>query len=73
MKRTGINAANTKVNIVVPTPLEGREELYTQMGFFVQTILTDRNIHRRGLRLVSLESTSSVEYGIRKILWNIVF
>ena len=25
----------------------GGEELYTQMGFFVQTILADRYIHRR--------------------------
>ena len=30
--------------MIVPTPLEG-EELYTQMGFFVQTILTDRYTH----------------------------
>ena len=50
----------------VPTPLEG-EELYTQMGFFVQTILADRYIHRRELRLVSLESLSSVEYGVIEV------
>ena len=37
------------------------------MGFFVQSILADRYIHRRELRLVSLESLSSVEYGIKKI------
>ena len=30
--------------------------------FFVQTILADRYIHRRELRLVSLESLPSVEY-----------
>ena len=55
------------VFFIVPTPpLEG-EELYTQMGFFVQSILADRYIHRRELRLVSLESLSSVEYGIKKI------
>ena len=35
--------------------------------FFVQSILADRYIHRRELRLVSLESSSSVEYGIKKI------
>ena len=34
------------------------------MGFFVQSILAGRYIHRRELRLVSLESFSSVEYGI---------
>ena len=33
-------------SLVVPTPLVG-EELYTEMGFFVPTILADRNIHRR--------------------------
>ena len=27
----------------------GGEELYTQMGFFVQTILADRYIHRRDM------------------------
>ena len=45
----------------------GGEELYTQMGFFVQSILADRYSHRRELRLVSLESLSSVEYGSKKI------
>ena len=48
-------------------PLLRGEELYTQMGFFVQTILADRYIHRRELRLVSLGSLSSVEYKIKKI------
>ena len=47
--------------------VRGEEELYTQMGLFVQTILTDRYIQRRELRLVSLESSSSVKYGMRKI------
>ena len=37
------------------------------MGFFVQSILVDRYIHRSELRLVSLDSFSSVEYGIKKI------
>ena len=45
------------------------EELYTQIGFFVQTILGDRYINHRELRLVSLESMSSVEYGIKKIFF----
>ena len=44
----------------------GREELYTQLRFFVQSILADRYIHRRELRVVSIKSPSSVEYGIRK-------
>ena len=35
--------------------------------FSVQTILAGRYIHRRELRLVSLESSSSVENGIKKI------
>ena len=35
--------------------------------FFVQSTLADRYIHRRELRLVSVESLSSVEYGIKKI------
>ena len=47
------------------------EELYTQMGSFFQTILADRYIHRRELRPVSLESSSSVEYGIKKIFFNV--
>ena len=45
----------------------GGEELHTQMGFFVQTFFADRYIHRRELWLVSLESLSSLEYGIDKI------
>ena len=46
--------------LIVPTLLR-EEELYTQMGF------TDRYIYRRELGLVSLESSSSVENGIKKI------
>ena len=49
--------------IIVPTPLEGEGTIHSN-GFFVQSILADRYIHRRELRLVSLESLSSVEYGI---------
>ena len=41
------------------------------MGFFfVQSILADRYIHRRELRLVSLEILPSVEYGIKKIFFS---
>ena len=41
---------------------EGGGSIFSD-GFFVQTILADRYIHGRELRLVSLESLSSVEYG----------
>ena len=54
-------------------PSWGGEELYTRMGFFVQSILADRYIHPRELRLVSLESLSSVEYGNKKIFLIFVF
>ena len=53
--------------IVVPTPLEGGGTIYSNGFFFVQSIFADRNIHRRELRLVSLESSSSAEYRIQKI------
>ena len=54
-------------------PLLRGKEIYTQIGFFVQSILADRHIHRRELRLVSLESLSSAEYGIKKIFFNFRF
>ena len=61
---------SVSAHIFVPTHLEGGgeegEELYTQMHFFVQSVLAVRYIHRRELRLVSLESLSSVEYGNKK-------
>ena len=59
--------------LFVPTPLEGGGTIYSNGFFFVQSILTDRYIHRRELRLVPLESLSSVEYGIEKIFLNFVF
>ena len=37
--------------------------------FFVQSILADRYIHCRELCAVSLESPSSVEYGIKKFFF----
>ena len=49
------------------TPLEGGT-IYSN-GFFVQTIFADRYDHRRELRLVSLESWSRIEYGIKKIFY----
>ena len=54
-----------KISVIVPTHMRG-EELYTQMGFLVRTILADRYIHRRELE--PLERSSSEEYEIEKIL-----
>ena len=55
------------MTLIVPTPLEGGGTIYSTGFFFVQSIFADRYIHRRELRLVSLESSSSVEYGIKNI------
>ena len=52
--------------IFVPTTLEGGGTIYSNGFFFVQTILADRFNNRRELRLVSLESPSSIEYGNKK-------
>ena len=52
--------------LIVPAPLEGGVSMYSD-GFLVQTILDDRYDNRRTLCVVSLESTSSVEYGTEKI------
>ena len=49
------------------------EKLYTQMCFFVQTILADRYIHRREVRVASLKNSSSVKFEIKKIFSNFVF
>ena len=57
----------TELVIIVPTPLEGEGTINSNGFFFVQSILADRYIHRRELRMVSLESLASVEYGIKKI------
>ena len=48
-------------------PLEGGGTIYSTGFFFVPWIFAARYIHRRELRMVSLESSSSVEYGIKKI------
>ena len=58
---------------IVPTPLKGGGGSIYSTGFFVPSIWADRYIHRRELRLVSLESLSSVKYGIKKIFWIFVF
>ena len=42
------------------------------MGFFVQSILADRYIHRREMLLVSLKISFSVEFEIKKIFLNFV-
>ena len=54
-------------------PLEGGGTIYSTGFFFVPWIFAARYIHRRELRLVSLESSSSVEYGIKKIFLIFVF
>ena len=65
-----------QVNIVTDTdksccsdPSWGGRNYILKQVFFVQSILADRYIHRRELRLASLESLSSVEYRIKKIFW----
>ena len=67
-------ASHSQLNsFFVPTPLEGGGTIYSNGFFFVQSILADRYIHRREMRLVSLESLSSVEYGIKKVFLIFVF
>ena len=78
---TAFNAFNAKrcgrfeaKKVLVPTPLEGEGGNYIlNWVSFVQSILADRYIHRRELRLVSLESLSSVEYGIKKVFTDFRF
>ena len=52
---------------VFPTPVQ-EEVLYTQMGFFCSDSF-DRSkyIHPGDLRVASLKSPSSIEYGNKKI------
>ena len=54
-------------------PLEGGGTIYSNGFSFVPWIFAARYINRRELRLVSLESSSSVEYGIKKIFLIFVF
>ena len=44
--------------LIVPSPLKGRGTIYSNGFFFAQTILTDRYIYRRELRVVPLKSPS---------------
>ena len=53
-----------KISIFVPIPLVGGGSIYSN-GFFVQTILADRCIHRREMPVVSLKSSSSVKFEIK--------
>ena len=48
-------AAVRSLKILFRPHLWGKE-LYTQMGFIVQTIVGDRYIHRRGMSVVSLKA-----------------
>ena len=59
--------------VIVPTPLEGGGTIYSNGFFFVQSIFADQYIHRRELRLVLLENSSSAEYGIKMIFLNFLF
>ena len=58
--------------LIVPTPLVVEGTIYSN-GFFVQTFSADRYIHRREMRVISLESSSSVEFGIKKFFLNFLF
>ena len=50
-----------KIHIIVPTHFSGTGTLCST-GFSVQSILADQNIHRRRLRVESLERAFSVKY-----------
>ena len=54
-------------------PSRGGRNYIRTWFFFLQIILTDRYIHRTYLRVVSLKSPSSVEYGNKKTFSNFVF
>ena len=58
--------------LIVPTPLGGGGTIYSNVFFFVHSILADRYIHRREMLVVSLKSSSSVEFKIKKIFFNFV-
>ena len=45
----------------------GGGNIYSIWVFVVQSFLADQFIHLRELRVVSLESSSSVDYAIKKI------
>ena len=53
-------------------PLVGGGTIYSN-GFFVQSILADRYIHRREMWVVASKSSSSVEIEIKIFFFNFVF
>ena len=61
------------IEFVVPTPLVREGTIYSNGFFFVQSILADRYIHRREIWVVSLKSSFSLEFEIKKIFLNFVF
>ena len=59
--------------IFVPTPLEGGGTIYSN-GFFLFRQFWPIDIFIvQSCEITSLKSPSSVEYGIKKIIWNFVF
>ena len=67
------NLAFTRIIIFLFRPHLWGEELYTQLGFFVQTILADRYTHCREMWVVSLKSLSNVELEIKFFFSNFAF
>ena len=57
--------------LIVPTPLKGGGTIYSN-GFFLFSQFWPIDIFIVELRLVSLESLSSVEYRIKKIFFRIL-
>ena len=49
------------------------EEVYTQMGFFVQAIFADRYLHRREILVASLKSSSCPDFEKKYIVLNFAF
>ena len=53
--------------------LSGGTNYILKWVVLAQTNLTDQYYHRRELKLVSLENSFSVEFGIKKIFWIFAF
>ena len=64
---------NHKKEFLLRPPLCGEGGTLYSNGFFVQTILADRYIHRRELWVKALESTYILEYRNATIFSNFVF
>ena len=68
---TSANCSTLQIlNFLFRPLLRGGGTIYSTGFFFLQSILTDRYIHRRELWVVSLKSPFSVESGIKKIFSN---